>query len=297
MKWGAAVFAAVVLAGTGLFFWIVTDDEIKFASVADEEELVDALIENFSTGQESVILWTRGFKIDRKQIASYVSSEISNDAEDMCIMPVSYMVGLFDFAGLWQFRLYYAEDGHSDTPGDNGENLGEKTALSYTTEDVETAQMQVSAALDQIVPQIRETAGDDEISMHKAIFEYLCENVSYDYELSDAIISGDTGNPLRKNRGCYGALIQKETVCSGYAGAYKAICDRLGLDCWVAESADHAWNLVRLKDGRIFCVDATSGDQDTWIADQFFLISPQEYEAEYGYRVSDNCYIPPRFQS
>ena len=34
--------------------------------------------------------------------------------------------------------------------------------------------------------------------MHKAIFEYLCENVSYDYELSDAIISGDTGNPLRK---------------------------------------------------------------------------------------------------
>ena len=54
MKWGAAVFAAVVLAGTGLFFWIVIDDEIKFASVADEEELVDALIENFSTGQESV---------------------------------------------------------------------------------------------------------------------------------------------------------------------------------------------------------------------------------------------------
>ena len=88
MKWGAAVFAAVVLAGTGLFFWIVIDDEIKFASVADEEELVDALIENFSTGQESVILWTRGFKIDREQIASYVSSEISNDAEDMCIMPV-----------------------------------------------------------------------------------------------------------------------------------------------------------------------------------------------------------------
>ena len=130
----------------------------------------------------------------------------------MCIMPVSYTVGLFDFAGLWQFRLYYAEDGHSDTPGDNGENLGEKTALSYTAEDVETAQMQVSAALDQIVPQIRETAGDDEISMHKAIFEYLCENVSYDYELSDAIISGDTGNPLRKNRGCYGALIRRSAT-------------------------------------------------------------------------------------
>lgn len=298
IKWTAAAIAAAALAGICFVFWTVSSDDMKFVTVTNEEEIVDALIDNFSTGNETIVMRTKGFRIDRTQIASYISSEISNDAEDLCIMPVSYTVGFFDFIGLWQFRLYYGENGYSRESGEDAEGTSEKEeGLFYSQRDIETAQIQVSGALDTIVPQIAAEAGNDETAMHRAIFEYLCENVSYDYGLSDIIVSGDTSNPLRKNRGSYGALIQKKTVCSGYAGAYKAICDRLGLDCWVAESKDHAWNLVRLGDGQVYCVDATSGDQDTWIADQFFLISPEEYEAQYGYRVSETCYIPSRFRS
>ena len=297
IKWTAAVIAAAALAGTCFIFWVASSDNMRFVQVSDEEELVEALIDNFSTGRESVLIWTRGFRIDRSQIASYISAEISNDAEDLCIMPVSYTVGLFDFAGLWQFRLYYGENGSSGDFRETEELSGEDRGLSYSQKEIEEAREQVHAALDEIVPVIAQEAGDDELALHREIFEYLCENVSYDYELSDIIVSGDTSNPLRKNRGSYGALIQQKTVCSGYAGAYKAICDRLGLDCWVAESRDHAWNLVRMQDGGVYCVDATSGDQDTWIADQFFMVSPQEYEEKYGYRISETCYIPPRFRS
>ncbi len=91
--------------------------------------------------------------------------------------------------------------------------MGRKNSAFYTAEDVETAQMQVSA-VGSDRPSNPGDGGDDEISMHKAIFEYLCENVSYDYELSDAIIFRRYRQSPEKNRGCYGALIQKETVCS-----------------------------------------------------------------------------------
>lgn len=307
IKFTVILIVAAALAGSIVFFDF-SAKETKFVTVSSEEELVDALIDQFDTGYESVIVRTKGFKISRDKIASYIASEISNDSEDLCIMPASYTAGLFDIIHLWQFRLYFGdtniggysepvsqEDVQREQAGENPQEGEEGGWITYTEEEIAEAQLQVSAELDRVCGEIRAEAGDDEQQMHREIFDYLCENVAYDYELSEVIMQGDLTNPLRKNRGAYGALIQGKTVCSGYAAAYKAICDRLGLDCWIAESEDHAWNLIRI-DGQVYCVDATSGDQETWIADQFFMADPAEYEAEYGYEVSENCYLPERFR-
>ncbi len=305
IKFTGALIIAVLLAGFFVFFDFDAS-EMKFVTVSDEEELVNALIDNFDTGYESVIIRTKGFKIDREKIASYISAEISNDAEDLCVMPASYTAGLFNVVDLWQFRLYFDDtksrhNGKSELTDSLNKTLGnanaeEREGIAYSEEEIAAAQAKVSAELDRISAEIIAEAGSDEIQMHRLIFNYLCDHVEYDYTLSEAIVNGDWTNAIRKNRGSYGALAAGRTVCSGYAAAYKAICDRLGLDCWIAESEDHAWNLIRV-DGFVYCVDVTSGDQDTWIADQFFMADPAEYETEYGYIISENCFVPERFRT
>lgn len=54
----------------------------------------------------------------------------------------------------------------------------------------------------------------------------------------------------------YGALIRKYGQCSGYARAYKALCDGLGVKCWYVHSSknDHQFNIVKI-DGTPYIVD------------------------------------------
>ena len=58
-------------------------------------------------------------------------------------------------------------------------------------------------------------------------------------------------------REAYSALIQKLTVCGGYADAYKLITNKLGINCKSVANLDHAWNEVIIKDYR-FIVDPTN---------------------------------------
>ncbi len=301
-----------------LIFFIARNGlpDLKFAEVSSEEELIGALLDNFDTGYEAVVVRGKGYKIDSDKIYSYMCAEIANDAEDLCIMPSGYSVNMFEALNLWIFRVNYAvnssnSDGSdgTDSSGANGDagslggfklNIGGNNKKELCTqEEVEQTEVQAKAALDQACAEITaaaESSGGSEVEIHRAIFQYLCDHLEYDYELSDAISMGDMTSPLRKNRGIYGALIVGKTVCSGYAGLYKAVCDRLGLDCWIAESAEHAWNLI-IVDGSVYCVDATSGDQGSWVADQFFMMDPVAFEQDYGYRPSKSCYIPQPFLS
>ncbi len=68
----------------------------------------------------------------------------------------------------------------------------------------------------------------------------------------------------------YGALVEKEAVCAGYARAYQLLLHKVGIPAWyvVGESVNpatnrreaHAWNLVQL-DGDWYYTDTTWDDQ------------------------------------
>lgn len=56
-------------------------------------------------------------------------------------------------------------------------------------------------------------------------------------------------------------------VCSGYAGAFKVLCDKLGIPCvtvigQVAENTGHRWNYVQMEDGKWYAVDVTKDDRN-----------------------------------
>lgn len=67
----------------------------------------------------------------------------------------------------------------------------------------------------------------------------------------------------------YGALVNKEAVCEGYAKAYKLLLNEMGIPCEVVINEDHAWNEV-LLDGNWYVVDVTSDDAGDSL--EYFLV-------------------------
>lgn len=89
-----------------------------------------------------------------------------------------------------------------------------------------------------------------------AVHDYLIQNCKYDYANYLA------GEVPELSHTAYGALVNGQAVCDGYAGAYLYIMrDKLGIDCRIVTSEDmaHAWNMIEL-DGQWYHADLTWDD-------------------------------------
>lgn len=91
----------------------------------------------------------------------------------------------------------------------------------------------------------------------RTAYDYLVNNVSYiDWN------QGEGANAA------FGALVRGQAACSGYARAFKALCDAMGVSCYYIHSTgnDHQWNMVEFNDGYYF-VDVQANDSSgfDWI--------------------------------
>ena len=95
----------------------------------------------------------------------------------------------------------------------------------------------------------------------KALHDYLVENSEY----SRTAIAG--GEVAMVEHTAYGALVNGESVCDGYARAYQDLLGRVGITSVVVESRPmyHAWNMVSLG-GSWYHVDVTYDDPIIWDA-------------------------------
>ena len=84
----------------------------------------------------------------------------------------------------------------------------------------------------------------------KTAYDYLVNHVSY--------IDWDQGEGANA---AFGALVRGQAACSGYARAFKALCDAMGVSCYYIHSTgnDHQWNMVEFNDGYYF-VDVEAND-------------------------------------
>ena len=100
-------------------------------------------------------------------------------------------------------------------------------------------------------------SGDTMYDKLKSIHDFICETNTY-----------VSGSPYCYS--AYGALVDKKSVCEGYAEAFKLLCDKVGIDCIVVTGMSlpdsdntleaHMWNLVRMDDGEWYAVDVTWDD-------------------------------------
>lgn len=91
----------------------------------------------------------------------------------------------------------------------------------------------------------------------KYVHDWIIENIEY-----ETTISKDNIHNI------YGALIDGEVVCGGYAKAFKYILDGLNIPCIIVQgvatnsdgiSENHAWNYVKLN-GSWYAIDTTWDD-------------------------------------
>lgn len=90
-----------------------------------------------------------------------------------------------------------------------------------------------------------------------SIYRWLTRNVAYDWRHQDP-----SRHTPRDSYGPYGALVNGEAVCLGFATAFQLLMDMLDIECITVvgaafnSSESHAWNMVKLN-GEWYCVDAT----------------------------------------
>ena len=120
-------------------------------------------------------------------------------------------------------------------------------------EQVDNAIVKIENIKNQIISNRTGNAYED----MKMVHDYLVDNISYDSSISKPNIYN-----------IYGALINKECVCEGYARVYKYILDELNIPCILVigtatngegNTENHAWNYVKLNNSW-YAVDPTWDD-------------------------------------
>lgn len=111
--------------------------------------------------------------------------------------------------------------------------------------------------IDNIVAQIKnKTQGMDTQNKIRYIHNWLVGNIKYD----------ETLNKTNRSN-IYGAFIEKEITCAGYAKAFKYIVDELNINCIIVQGTatsntgteNHAWNYIQI-DNKWYGVDCTWDD-------------------------------------
>ena len=114
---------------------------------------------------------------------------------------------------------------------------------------------------------------DDLINDHQSDYDkvrsfhdYLKSHLEYD------TVAASSNRPNERNiaeaHNIIGALLKKKCVCEGFAKAFKFLCDKINLECWVVTgrgsssigSGPHAWNIVKIN-GYYHHVDVTWDNQ------------------------------------
>lgn len=114
--------------------------------------------------------------------------------------------------------------------------------------------------------------GMDDYRKTRAIYDYICGHVVYDYENL-----GDDGYTMKYT--AYAALMDGTAVCQGYACLFYNMALRAGLDARLiagtASGGNHGWNIVKL--GELYYALDSTWDANYTDGYKYFLWPPESF--------------------
>ena len=138
--------------------------------------------------------------------------------------------------------------------------------------DIRRMKQEIDASVSRIFALFPENA--DSWTKALIVHDELVKTVSYDHE-NDSVYYF---NP-------YGALVQHEAICQGYAAAFTFLMSRAGEYCTYSASEDHGWNNMLTSSEEEY-VDCTWDDPDLsdaygnpYVSHDFFFLNREEVEA------------------
>lgn len=151
------------------------------------------------------------------------------------------------------YILWHCQGWHVGANWSSNPNGGFDMNITYTVSYLsDAAQEEKVAQIEKEVFQTLKISGKSDYQKVKAIYDYICSNVSYDY----TNLNDDT---YIQKYTAYAALIDKTAVCQGYASLLYRIVLDAGVDARVISGdagGPHAWNIVRLN-GKYYNLDST----------------------------------------
>lgn len=147
------------------------------------------------------------------------------------------------------------------------------TITYYTTADQEA---ELDAALSSVMAGLN-LAGKSSYEKVKAIYDYICANVSYDN-------ANKANEEYKLKYTAYAALINKTAVCQGYASLLYRMALSAGIDARLIAGTGngeaHGWNIVKLS-GKYYNLDSTWDAKKTVYTN--FLKSEQDFAGHIRY--------------
>ena len=152
-----------------------------------------------------------------------------------------------------------------------------QTYSNFSPEEVGTRVSAMRSAANAFYTSVPDglSAFEREVMVH----DFLIDHVEYDKNVDT--INLDNNNPDTYT--AYGALVNKVSVCEGYARAFQMLLNGLGVECVgvIGESQNqmHIWNAVKL-DGSWYYVDPTWDDQEQPYARHLYCNVNEDYLLE-----------------
>ena len=253
-----------------------TAQEFVDLDTMSDEDFIRYLIDNNTTWEEKTAVHFTGTR-DAEEISYLGEVAVANDPFDVSCPPDSRVT--------------------EEYAGKNGSIVVlwfEHPAGTEARDELRAPMQEAILSLYREIEAEAEGLGDADT--FALIAQRITEAAEYDFDLADAIADDTLTPDMCYRESAYGALVDGMTVCSGYTAAFKAVCDLMGLPCFVihgltenhaGEEEMHAWCAV-LCDGELRYIDPTYMDfNDTG---EYFLFP--DYESADG-RTEDAGWVCP----
>jgi len=159
--------------------------------------------------------------------------------------------------------------------------LGDNYEVTLRVEYRDTAKEE--QMVDSVIKEVETSLGLAEMNEAErvnTIYKFITSYVEYDEAAGKASLEG---NPDNVAHTAYGALINGQAVCQGFACLFYAMCENAGLDARIISgTADngrsigsHAWNMVKV-DGEWYYCDVTWDTCLKSIYWKYYMISEEK---------------------
>lgn len=103
-----------------------------------------------------------------------------------------------------------------------------------------------------------------------AYHDKLIEDVEYDLE----------NMSRQRNHNVLGAILDGVSVCEGYSYAFDMMMNYVGVDSLFVVAPAHAWNMVKLDDGKYYYLDITVDDSTS--SKKYFCVGSENFAIDAG---------------
>lgn len=116
-----------------------------------------------------------------------------------------------------------------------------------------------------------------------AINRKLCESTEYSSEVREE------GNEFvtPESQSLYSILMTPDSVCVGYAAAFCAMANAMGVDAYTVQGDGHQWNVVRFDNGFYYIVDVCWNDTNPESSYRFVGVGTDYLN--YGHEYAPEC--------